>query len=70
MRVDDDVLAVLSRADTLKRSLLSFAVAVPWLAGIVLANGFWCTVAAILFPPFGWYLVVERAMAMAGWVSC
>ena len=56
--------------ESLKRSLLSFVIAIPWLAGIVLANGFWATLAAIMFPPVGWYLVVERAMAMAGWVAC
>ncbi|MES3041822.1 MAG: hypothetical protein V4730_11825 [Pseudomonadota bacterium] len=31
-----------------------------WLAGVVLAKGFWITTAAIFFPPFGWYLVVEK----------
>ena len=40
-----------------------------WLAGIVLAHGFWSTVAAIWFPPYAWYLVVERAMALAGVLS-
>lgn len=43
-------------------SILSFALLVAWLAGIVLAKGFWATLAAatLVFP--AWYLVVERLM--------
>lgn len=40
----------------------------PWLAGIVLAKGAWLTAAAVFFPPYAWYLVIERAMIMAGFV--
>ena len=42
---------------------------VPWLAGIVLAKGFWSTSAAVCVPPYAWYLVVERGMTMAGWIG-
>lgn len=31
-----------------------------WLAGIVLASGFWSTLVAIIFPLWAYYLVVER----------
>ena len=31
-----------------------------WLVGIALAKGFWLTACAFIFPPFAWYLVVER----------
>ena len=34
---------------------------VPWLMGLVIAKGFWSTLFAI-FPPYAWYLTVERAM--------
>lgn len=34
---------------------------VTWLAGIVLAKGAW-KLAALLVPPYGWYLIVERIM--------
>ena len=44
-------------------------IVVPWLAGIVLAKGFWSTFAAICVPPYAWYLVVERGMMMAGWIG-
>lgn len=39
---------------------------VAWVAGVVLANGFWSTIAAIFIPFWSWYLVVERAMQMTG----
>lgn len=42
---------------------------VTYIAGIVLAKGFLSTAAAIVFAPWGWYLVVERAMAVLGWLS-
>lgn len=40
-----------------------------WVAGVVLAKGFWSTAIACIFPLWGWYLVVERAMVMAGIVA-
>lgn len=33
-----------------------------WIAGIVLAKGFWSTLCAALLPPWAWYLVAELAM--------
>lgn len=35
---------------------------IAWLGGAVLAKGFWMTSAAVIFPPYAWYLVVELAM--------
>lgn len=40
---------------------------VPWLMGLVLAQGFWSNVFAF-FPPYAWYLVVEHAMKLSGWI--
>ena len=40
---------------------------VPWMAGLVLAKGFWSTVFA-LFPPYAYYLVVEYVMKGLKWV--
>ncbi len=37
-----------------------------WLAGLVLAKGFWSTFFACVFPFYAWYLVVETAMVMLG----
>lgn len=49
--------------------LVAVLLDVPWLAGIVLAKGFWSTAAAVCVPPYAWYLVVERVMVMAGWIG-
>ena len=46
--------------------LATTIIALSWLAGIVLAKGAISTIAAIFIPPYAWYLVVERAMFMAG----
>ena len=40
-----------------------------WLAGIVLVKGFWLTIAAVFFPPYAWYTMVERALVAMGWVG-
>jgi len=37
-----------------------------WMAGIVLAKGFWLTALSIFFPFYAWYLVVERLMTLMG----
>ena len=33
-----------------------------WIAGIVIANGFWSTFFAIIMPFWAWYLVVEKLL--------
>jgi hypothetical protein len=38
-----------------------------WVAGVVLAKGFWSTFAAVFLPPWAWYLVVERVGQSLGW---
>jgi hypothetical protein len=40
---------------------------VGWLAGLVLAKGFWSTLFA-LCSPWGLYLVVEKVLLMNGWL--
>ena len=39
-----------------------------WICGAVLAPGWW-KLAAFSFPPYPWYLLVERAMQAAGLVA-
>lgn len=36
-----------------------------WLAGTVLAAG-WLKLIAIIFPPYAWYLCIERIMTLTG----
>lgn len=46
--------------------LFLFIFVVWWLAGIVLAKGFWSVSISICMPPYAMYLVVERVMQMWG----
>ena len=51
------------------RALVDFVgvmlLGVAWLAGVVLAAGWW-KLLAIVVPFYAWYLVVERTMQMLG----
>ena len=40
------------------QSIISLIVAIWYLAGIVLAQGFWLTLLAMLFAPYSLYVVV------------
>jgi hypothetical protein len=42
------------------RYLVSLILFAWWLAGIVIAQGFWSTFFAVVFPLWGYYLVVEQ----------
>lgn len=42
--------------------------AVWWIAGVVLAKGFWMTLFAICIPFYSWYLVVELLMHKVGMI--
>lgn len=50
-------------------SFFGFCWIVMWVAGMVLAKGYWSTLAAIFSGGF-WslYLVVEKALQSMGWV--
>lgn len=37
-----------------------------WVAGWVLSKGFWLMAVSILFPPYAWYLVIEKFMEFYG----
>ena len=38
----------------------------PWLAGIAIAKGADEIAIAIIFPPYAWYLFVERILIVSG----
>lgn len=40
-------------------SLILFCV---WVCGVVIANGFWSTFFALIFPFWGYYLVAEQLL--------
>ena len=54
------------KGDSLEMFVLLTVAVPPWLAGVVLANGFWSTTVSIFLPPYAWYLVTERVMALWG----
>jgi hypothetical protein len=41
------------------KTLIHSGWVITWLFGIVLAKGFWSTLVAVIFPLWGYYLVVE-----------
>lgn len=45
---------------------LGFVLLIWWLAGTVIAKGFWSTAIACCFPPWAMYLLVERLLKIAG----
>ncbi|HMX99906.1 MAG TPA: hypothetical protein PKC44_09055 [Agitococcus sp.] len=48
--------------DTMACALFLFS----WIAGVVLAKGFWWTLLAVFCPFYAWYLIVERVLVMTG----
>lgn len=39
-----------------------------WVLGAVFAKGFVSTTIASFFPPWGWYLIVEKLAVYWGWI--
>jgi hypothetical protein len=48
------------------RNIAVVLAGITWIAGLVLAKGFWLTALGVCVPFYSWYLVVERAMVLAG----
>lgn len=46
------------------KHLIGFIIGLMWLAGIVIAKGFWSTFFAIFFTPYSLYLTVEYMLGM------
>lgn len=49
-------------------SLARLVLIAAWVAGVVIAKGFWSTLFAFFIPFWAWYLVVERGMVALGWL--
>jgi len=47
------------------RHLIYFIFTTMWIAGIVIAKGFWSTLFSLI-PLWAYYLVIERALQMFG----
>jgi hypothetical protein len=46
--------------------IIQFFALIIWIAGIVIAKGFWSTFFGIFFPPWAWYLVIEKLLRHFG----
>ena len=49
------------------RHIFTAIAVMTWMAGIVIAKGFWLTLLSIVLPFYAWYLVVERIITRMGW---
>jgi hypothetical protein len=47
------------------KALVSLIMSASWLAGIVIAEK-WFKLIAILFPPYAWYLFIEKLIKYYG----
>ena len=54
-----------SMAEAIVLIVATFGFMVPWVMGVVLAEG-WLKVIAVPFFPYAWYLTCERFMQMLG----
>jgi len=41
---------------------------VGWLMGMAIAKGFWPMLIATVFPPFAWFVVIDKMLQIAGWI--
>jgi len=48
------------------RAIASLVGTFVWVMGIILANGFWSTFFAVIFPLWAWYLAVEHILLRYG----
>jgi hypothetical protein len=44
------------------KEIINIFIFIGWVAGIVLAKGFWSTIFSIFIPFWAWYLVIEKIM--------
>lgn len=48
------------------KHLVKLIIFIVWIAGLVIAKGFWSTFFALFFIPWGWYLIIERLLIING----
>jgi hypothetical protein len=45
-----------------------YVLIVTWLAGLVLAKGFWSSFFAFILPPWAWYTLVEQVLVKLNFI--
>jgi len=53
---------ITANRDSKMKELCEFILAAFWVIGIVIANGFWSTLFALIIPFWAWYLVAEAVI--------
>ena len=48
------------------KTLIGFFLFFLWVAGVVIAEGFWSTFFSIIFPFWAYYLLVEKLLIVYG----
>lgn len=59
----------MSSLSSANEKLATMVAAIPWIIGIVLAEGFWSTLFAFIIPFWAWYLTAEKYLQMIGWIQ-
>lgn len=49
-------------------SLLSLIFIFTWVSGIVIANGFWSKLIAVVIFPYSWYVLLEHLFKYIGFI--
>lgn len=57
-----------TKVTNIRLNFWSIVFLVVWIAGIVLAKGFWSTLAALIVPFWSWYLVIQKGLQSMGWI--
>ena len=48
------------------KSVWSLVFFIGWVAGVVIAKGFWSTLFAVLLFPWSWYILIEKVLIANG----
>jgi len=55
--------------NSISNTIFATAFLICWIMGVVVAKGFWSTIAAMFLPPYALYLVVELFMKLGNLIS-
>lgn len=44
------------------KDLAEIILFITWVAGVIIAKGFWSTLIALVFPFWAWYLCIEQIL--------
>jgi hypothetical protein len=62
LHMNNAVVAITKLVSEVLVLIVTYSLSFLWLAGIVIAQGFWSTFFSIFFPPYAFYLIVEKLL--------